>query len=240
LNNAPGFSPTYTVNYYKLRNNPAWSAWQQAPLAEGVLVPHDELVARLEGLLGHMAKLGGAEMEGEGLDGPAVEIEQIDSETLAVDFDLTKARNNADDAEIDIDFQVRFSCEESEPPIELQNLHVDISAFGDFLSGDDEFEEDKLRRQITENFEKSVNRLFDGNAEGSCTCVNHVDEDGGLVLFGVRPCPIIEDPGEVDGLPPVLDNLQIHGELTVRGGDSPPSPPRVVIAPVTTTTVIRR
>lgn len=98
-------SPTLTIPFEELRADPGFSTFTRAPIFAGM--PVAKLAALVEAIVGDAIWANKAVDWGQ-ISGPAVEIARVTNDTLHVDLDLEGIANNKPNAEIDVDFDLRF------------------------------------------------------------------------------------------------------------------------------------
>ena len=120
----------YVVGHDELRNSPEWMQFVAsagtdrlftAPpfsIAENgqfqVEISKDEIVSRIEGLVGHMTHADPSlrgNMQWGHISGPAVEIKKVSNNTLHVDLDLEVPISIWPNPELDVDFDIELSKE---------------------------------------------------------------------------------------------------------------------------------
>ena len=113
--------PSYTVISSTLRNSTKWKSYTRPPLSSIAVLERTELESRIEGMVGHY--IHGNDLYWGHLYGRAVEITKASiSNAIHVDLDLSVDISWVPDPEVDVDFDVVFSCTSGVVNISVKNL----------------------------------------------------------------------------------------------------------------------
>jgi hypothetical protein len=104
-----GYSPIYSIWQSELRAHPGWQGYIASPPAAPFVISNDEIVSRLESMIGNEIHGTGAYWDKDQFYPPAwVEATRLDNETLQVDVDLGADVPILSDPEVDLDFRLQF------------------------------------------------------------------------------------------------------------------------------------
>ncbi|MFC9918273.1 hypothetical protein [Agromyces binzhouensis] len=192
IDDGDGHQPQHTIWHGELRADPKWQAFETANHQPPFRIPNDDVVSRVESLVGH-AIHGSAAHWGEYHSPAWVEATFLDAERLHVDIDLEADVPVLADPEIDIDFTLRFamSCNQADETATLsitaEDLHANVDfdvltevlgtvvSFGQFW---------RLEDWIADQVERSLQPIvpsFTFGTGGFCPTVA-VDADGDIVF----------------------------------------------------------
>lgn len=138
IDSGDGHQPVFTVFTEELRAHDAWQAWVSQPPGIPLTIPNEEIVSRIEAMVGHYIHGTPAFWSRGDFSGSAwVEATRIDDGSLAVDIDLGGDAGVWPDPEIDIDFDLVFAvtCED-EPGttrLSISTTNLDVQADTDFI-----------------------------------------------------------------------------------------------------------
>jgi hypothetical protein len=120
-----GHPSTWEVDSQTLRSSPGWLGFEQPfpPLR----FSREEIESRLEAQLGHEISFQGSasSLYWGHLHGRAVEVKRKNATTIGVDLDLAKVQKWLPNPEVDVDFDLGFTCENGRIQVALKNFDVD-------------------------------------------------------------------------------------------------------------------
>jgi len=136
LDNGDGHLPSFSVSSNMLRTSVLWNSYTRPPLSSIAVLERAELESRIEGMVGHLIR-GNALYWGH-LFGRAVEVSRARiSNSVHVDLDLAYDVPLAPDPEVDVDFDLVFSCSSGTVNITPKNVkhsvHTNIPLLGSLL-----------------------------------------------------------------------------------------------------------
>lgn len=149
LDNSGGRSNVVTIPGNQLR---AYKLWQEfTPPTPSPLLTRAEIESRIEGMVGHQMTVAGKKLKWGKLHGRAVEAARKDDTTLHVDLDLKYPIRLFPDLEVDVDFDLGFSCSAGVVSVAVSNVKVkaDSAWYTEILSlGLVEFLDDHASKKI--------------------------------------------------------------------------------------------
>lgn len=132
-----------------LRASPEWQGYRRT--FPSPVIPRQEVESRIEGMVGHHLTTSGKKVKWGKLRGRGVEAKRRNDTTLDIDLDLKYPVRLLPDMEVDVNFDLAFSCSAGIVSVAVQNMkvNVDSSWLTEFLSlGVVEFLDRHMSRQI--------------------------------------------------------------------------------------------
>lgn len=151
IDNGDGYSPYYTVFHSELRAHPDWQAYIDSPATAPFVIPNDEIVSRIEGMIGHRIK--GTKLKWGHLFGSDwVQATRADGQTLHIDVDL-EAQVTGPNPEVDIDFDLEFNitCDDDGATLSIESKNMNTNAIYDWF-------DDIITFGIVEAFDDDVEK----------------------------------------------------------------------------------
>jgi len=173
-------SPIYTIYHTELR---AHSAWPTSFPTPSLQITNQELVERLEGIIGD--QIHGLDVHwGQQDGGDWVRLSRLNDTAMHATVDL-EAAVPGPDLEVNVEFDVTFAivCSEAKATLNLTTSNFDSDVNFDILHdilslGVVEFFDDNIERAIKAAWEP-IEKSFDVPTGGLCPTVR-VDQDGNL------------------------------------------------------------
>jgi hypothetical protein len=128
LDNADGNTRVLSVRGQDLRASAAWRAYTD-PTSLPLTFDHGALEHRVEGLVGDAIRGTGVYWGGRH-GRQSVEITQVNATDLHVDVDLAYEVDVLPDPDVDMDFDLRFSCQGGVVSITPRNLNIVVGSAG--------------------------------------------------------------------------------------------------------------
>ncbi len=127
LDGNDGHRPSYSVTSSTLRNSSRWKNYTRPPLTTIAHLERAELESRIEGMLGHLIYYN--DLYWGKIYGRAVEVTKSSlSNAIHVDLDMAYDVRFAFDPEVDVDFDLVFSCSSGVVKITMKNLKIDVDS----------------------------------------------------------------------------------------------------------------
>jgi hypothetical protein len=126
MDNDNGHRRSTRISGATLHNHALWRGYRQPGIVETARrgLPRDEIESRIEGLVGHLST--NSPVDWGRIYGRPVEASRKDSRTLHVDLDLMY--DTVFDPEIDVDFDLRITCNAGAYSITVMNVKVDVDS----------------------------------------------------------------------------------------------------------------
>jgi hypothetical protein len=173
---SPFLSETLTISDVALHAHSLWQNFQQP--SPSPIIPREEMERRIEGIMGD--KVYYNSLEWGHLYGRAVEATRQDGQALRMDLDLEY--HGVVTPEVDVDFDLRFSCQEGTIEIRTENLVVNVDSpwWQEVLTlGIAEYVDRKVRRGI----ERAFDPITESLDTGTPFCPNITVQENGDILF---------------------------------------------------------
>jgi len=189
LDNSGGHSTSVTIPGSEMRSSDMWQRYRQS--VPTMSFTRGGIESRIEALVGHQMTATGKKLKWGKYHGRAVEASRKDAATLHVDLDLKYPIPYWPDAEVDVDFDLIFSCHAGLFNVAVRNLKVvaDSAWYTEILSlgfGDliiDNLITDGLGKALNKQlgwFMQSLNR-----SSPSPTCLRISVMSNGDVVFAL-------------------------------------------------------
>lgn len=107
-----------------LHGHPLWKNYQQP--SPSPIIPRKEMESRIEGMIGD--KIYYNRLQWGHIYDRAVEATRKDGQALHIDLDLESRIDYLANPEVDIDFDLRFSCQEGKIKIKTEKVVVDVDS----------------------------------------------------------------------------------------------------------------
>jgi hypothetical protein len=122
-----GHLPSYTLASSTLRSSSRWQLYTRPPLSSIAVLERAELESLIEGMLGHEMYYN--KLYYGHLYGRAVEVSKASlAKAIHVDLDLAYDVSWLPDPEVDVDFDLVFSCSTGVIKISLKNLKIKVDS----------------------------------------------------------------------------------------------------------------
>jgi hypothetical protein len=197
IDDGDGYEPFYVISHAELRAHDLWQTFVEDPPRPriegigggfGVRIPNDELVSRLESMIGD--RIHGNPLYWGSLHGSDwVEVTPVDDHTLHVDVDL-RADILGPDPSVDMDFDLELGieCDEDDGTATMTvattnfTTDADYSLFQDLITlGIVELFDDDVEKEIKASWSQ-ITQAIRLDTDGVCPTLE-VDSEGNINLM---------------------------------------------------------
>jgi hypothetical protein len=189
-----GHSPTFTISRSTLRSHALWQGYTTPTRPQRLT--RGELESRVEATLGDWIESHDDDYKWGHLNGPRyVEATPTNASGMHFDLDLTAINNNAPDGELDIDFDLRFTCSGGRLRVEVLNLGVREHTpyrLDDPVPHSNPELRDRLQAQLTAPL-RALNAMLSITAVPPCPSVL-VDGGGNVMVPQLASGPNVPEP----------------------------------------------
>lgn len=177
LDNDNSHSRTFSVDGDTMRSHELWEQFSQ-PIPSFIM-PRIEIESRIESVVGHFIK--GEKLFWGDLHGRAVEISKAagnDNQTIHLDLDLSYDLPGPFNPEVDVDMDIRYSCQNEVVTINILNAEIEV------LGYDKEIDVGPISHDISDILQ-TANEVWQAELifGKKLTCVQIFVQPDGSILF---------------------------------------------------------